>query len=261
MNPADAIFCEELSKRGISYSLTDEEDLYTILIDDQTLTVSLVNVRRNYERDGNASSIIQLVNQIDSELFEETPPWDAVRAYVRYSLEPSDYESGFEDVLFKPISDGLNQVFVYTSPDGSQIHWILESMLADWGTTPTQLAEQAEQNMAEIVRQTQFTVDDIKGNKLGMLTTDEVAFKASLILSPAFRDLAEPTHGWPVYVVVPCRDFVYVIRQDNVDFLSLLGEVVVREYRDSGYPITKEVLEISDSGIVAIGTYPDPESV
>jgi hypothetical protein len=78
-------------------------------------------------------------------------------------------------------------------------------------------------------------------------------------LSPAFRDLVSPTHGWPVYVVVPCRDFAYVIRNDNRDFLGRLGSVVIKEYRNSGHPITKDVLEVSNDGITAIGTYPEPE--
>jgi hypothetical protein len=102
-------------------------------------------------------------------------------------------------------------------------------------------------------------VEVIDGNKLGMISTKETAFKASLILSPAFRDLVSPTHSWPVYVVVPCRDFAYVIRNDNRDFLGRLGSVVLKEYRNSGHPITKDALEVSENGITAIGTYPEPE--
>jgi hypothetical protein len=35
-----------------------------------------------------------------------------------------------------------------------------------------------------------------------------------------------------------------------------MGSVVVNEYRNSGYPITTEVLRVSDAGIEAIGRYP-----
>jgi hypothetical protein len=92
-----------------------------------------------------------------------------------------------------------------------------------------------------------------------MISTEETPFKASLILSPAFRDLVSPTHGWPVYVVVPCRDFAYVVRDDDRDFLGSLGGVIIDEYRKSGYPITKDVLQVSDHGVAAIGTFPEPE--
>jgi hypothetical protein len=125
------------------------------------------------------------------------------------------------------------------------------------GVTSRDVVQQAESNMAEIVANTQLEVDEIDGHKLGMLSTEETPFKASLILSPAFRDLVAPTLDWPVYVVVPCRDFAYVLRKSDREFLGRLGGVVVKEYRNSGYPITRDVLEVSDEGIKAIGTYPD----
>lgn len=258
MQTADDIFRSELDDRGIEYSVATE-GLYEVQIGGQTVTVSLDNIRRNYDRDGDADAIARFVEKIDTDFFAETPFWDDVRPFIRYSLEPSDYETGFDDVLFTTITDDLNQVFVHTSADGSRITWINESMLDDWGVTRDQIAQQAEENMATIVAETKLEIEDIDGNPLGMISTEETTFKASLILSPAFRDLVSPTHGWPVYVVVPSRDFAYVIRNDNRDFLVRLGGVVVKEYRNSGHPVTKDVLEISDDGINAIATYPEHE--
>ena len=100
--------------------------------------------------------------------------------------------------------------------------------------------------------------EDVDGNLLGMISTQITEFKASLVLSAGFRSLVEPTHGWPVLVVLPCRDFAYVVRCDNQEFVGRLGQVVVDEYNQSGYPITKDVLQVSDDGIKAIGTFPDP---
>jgi hypothetical protein len=257
MKTADDIFRSELDNRGIAYSVTIE-GLYEIQIHPQTITVSLENIRRNYERDSDAEAIIRFVDKVDTDFFSETPSWDEVREYVRYSLEPS-YEGEFQEVLFNAISDELNQVFVYISADGSQIRWIDESTIDNWGITREQMAHQAEKNMSAILAKTKFEIENIDGNSLGMLSTTETAFKASLILSPTFRDLVMPIHGWPVYVVVPCRDFAYVVSNDNLDFLSCLGGIVIDEYRKSGYPITKDVLRVSDNGITAIGTYPEPE--
>jgi uncharacterized protein YtpQ (UPF0354 family) len=256
MHTADQIFRSELDKRGIRHSETPE-GLYEVRINDQSVTVSLENIRRNYDRDGDPDAIVQFVEKIDTDFFAETPSWNEVKPYVRYSLEPSDYD--FDDVLFTPINEKLHQVFVFTSADGSRITWINQEMLDDWGVTREQVIQQAEENMAAIVAETKFEIEEIDGNKLGMISTEETPFKASLILSPAFRDLVSPTHGWPVYVVVPCRDFAYVIRKDNRGFLGRLGGVVIKEYRNSGHPITKDVLEVSNDGITAIGTYPEPE--
>ncbi len=255
---ADDIFRAELDKRGLEHSVTPE-GRYRVKIDDNTVIISLENVRRNYDRDGDADAIVRFVAKLDTDFFAETPSWDDVRPFVRYSLEDADYNIGFDDVLFTPITDELYQVFVYTPADGSRIAWISESMLDDWGVTREQVVRQAEENMTAIVASSKLDVEDIDGNKIGMISTEETPFKASLILSPAFRDLVSPSHGWPVYVVVPCRDFAYVLRIDSRDFLGRLGRVVVNEYRNSGHPITKDVLQVSDDGITAIGTYPDPE--
>jgi len=76
-----------------------------------------------------------------------------------------------------------------------------------------------------------------------------------VILAPSFREWVEPHLAWPVCVVVPCRDFIYVFKEDQ-DLFGRLGGVVVREFKESGYPLTTEVLRISDEGIEAIGAYP-----
>lgn len=256
MRVADDIFRSELERRGIAYSITPT-GLYEVQVDDQTAMVSLENIRRNYDRDGDAYAIVRFVDQIHLE--KDIPGWDDVRPYVRYSLEPSNYETGFDGVLLETISDELNKVFVYTLADGSRITWINESMLKDWAVTREQVVQQAEDNMAAIVEQTKFEVKEIDGMKLGMILTDETPFKASLILSRAFRHIVEPTHGWPVLAVVPCRDFAYIIREDDRELLSRLGRVVVDEYRNSGHPITRDVLLVADEGITATGTFPESE--
>lgn len=257
MKTADQVFCSELDGRGIQYTVS-AEGYYEIQAADQTVLVSLENIRRDYDRNGDAGAIARFVDTIQSQFFTETPSWDDVQAYVRYSLEPADMETGSDDVVLTAVNDELNQVFVYVSADGTRITWIIESMLEDWNVSREQVIEQAEKNMAGIISETRFEVEDIAGHKLGMLSTEETPFKASLILSPAFRHLVSPTLGWPVYVVVPCRDFAYVIRHDDSDFLGRLGQVVLKEYSSSGYPITKDVLEVSDSGVASIATFAEP---
>jgi hypothetical protein len=76
-----------------------------------------------------------------------------------------------------------------------------------------------------------------------------------VIFAPSFRRFVETVLGWPVLVVLPCRDFIYVVADDS-PLLGQMGSVVVNEFRASGYPITTEVLRISDDGIEAIGHFP-----
>jgi hypothetical protein len=83
------------------------------------------------------------------------------------------------------------------------------------------------------------------------------ALKASLIFAPAFRRFVEADVGWPVLVVIPCRDFIYLLAEQDQALLGRMGGVVQKEFRESGYPITTEVLRLSDQGIEAIGKFPE----
>ncbi len=258
MPTADELFRAELDRRGISYSVTSE-GLYDVDVGGTTLSASLENIRRNYERDGNLEAITEFVDRLEIDYFGSVPSWDEVRPYLRYSLEPMDQGKALDEALFDRVTDGLCKVYVYTPPDESFIQWINHFTVEGWGVSRDEIVTRAESNMRDIAERTTFEVADVDGVKLGMISTEDTPFKASLILSPAFRGLVSPEVGWPVYVVVPCRDFAYVVASKDRDFLGRMGGVVVKQYRESGYPITKDVLEVSDRGIVAIGTYPEPE--
>ncbi|MFX1238849.1 MAG: hypothetical protein ACFFAS_16440 [Promethearchaeota archaeon] len=84
--------------------------------------------------------------------------------------------------------------------------------------------------------------------------------KASLILSPNLKERVKSFIEWPILALVPCRDFVYVISEENIDLVEKLGSIVLKEYSQSGYPITTEVLKISDDDINVIGKYRKNES-
>ena len=264
---ADQIFESELKRKGIQFSRLPDKS-YEVSVRKQMLRIELKNIQRLYERDQEPTHIKKFVENIEAGIIDETPSWNDVRSRIRYSLEPAEFLTNFDDLVFKSITADLIQVFVYVSSckrrlswslpsddDESRINWIHKSMLADWKVTREDLIKQAEENIAQIIDSTKLEMSDVDGAKIGMLATDKVAFKASLMLSPAFRQLVSQKIGWPVHAVVPCRDFVYVFPTQEHDLISSLGSIVVREFQQSGYPITKDVLEISESGVIPIGTY------
>jgi hypothetical protein len=63
--------------------------------------------------------------------------------------------------------------------------------------------------------------------------------------------------GFPFYAVIPVRDFCYIFSEKDFEFFSnRIGEVVVEEYKNSGYPITTEILKFTENGIKSVGKYP-----
>ncbi len=255
----ESLFEAALERRSVAYKVAGGS-LYEVQVGETSLTVSLDNVRRNYERDGDAGAVERFADMVCGGGFGPQLPWEEAREHLRYALEPSDYAVELEDVLHEPVTDGLVKVFVVASPDGARLSWVSDGMMEGWGVGREEVVKQASANMDGLVRGTRLEVQDIDGVKLGMLALKDTHFKASLLLSPAFRELVEPVHGWPVFAVAPARDFVYVLSHKERGFLGRLGHVVLREYNGSGHPITADVLGVDDSGVTAIGSFAPREA-
>jgi hypothetical protein len=81
-----------------------------------------------------------------------------------------------------------------------------------------------------------------------------VPSNASLLLAPSLRVAVSKVVGWPVLAVAPDRDFLYIWNGGHRELITRLGAVVVRTHSRAPYPLSTEVLEISDA-IRSIGSY------
>jgi hypothetical protein len=186
------------------------------------------------------------------------PDWEEAKGRVRWQPEPSNHE--FDGTLCDAVSDKVSLVLVYVDPSETQIRWLSAADAGKWNKTRADLMAAAQENMDRILRQTKIETTFIEEHQLGMLSNEFVAFKAALLMCPNLKEVVEPVLGWPLYAVMPCRDFVYLLNQKDQPLLGRMGQVVTREYQRSGYPISTEVFEITDQCIRAIGDYqPAPE--
>lgn len=247
------IFEAELQKRGIAFDGPDGNGCYSLQRDDDTIiTVCLENVERNYIRDKDPDIIVHFVEQILHREFE-TPPWEKAQTMLHFSAEPSDHQ--FCNTVFRQVTESLCQVLVLTDHEEKRITWVTDKMIQEWGVTKESAIESAGTNMDRLLEGKEVELTDpIDGMRLGMVPIDSV-FKASIIFAPGFKTFAAKKLDWPILSVIPCRDFIYILSEKDKALLNRLGGVVQREYRQSGYPITTEVLRISNEGIEAIGKY------
>ena len=94
------------------------------------------------------------------------------------------------------------------------------------------------------------------GTLLAYFDTPFEELKAALVFSNNLKEKISPILGWPVYCVLPVRDFCYLFSEVDMEALvESLAATVVKEYNESGYEITTEIIKISDNGIEAIGKY------
>lgn len=254
MDTIESQFEALLTKMGVSWqSMSDGR--YELNVHGQMCLVSLENIRREVQTDPDA--LARFVESVLAQNNTDISDWSSIKATLRYALESADYEGSFEGIIHRMLNDALVQVLVCSVAEGRRIVWVNTSMLDTWGVSMEEVLDCADANMCALAEATTCEVQEVKGFRLGMLSTPEVAFKASLVLSPGFKSLVESNLGWPVFVVVPCRDFVYVIPEADQDLLGYLGHTVLEEYNTSAYPITRDILHINFARIAVVGTFPD----
>jgi hypothetical protein len=248
---ANKIFEEELSRQGVSF-VREDKDTYRLKLEGRQISVNLVNVRRNAERDQDQSAVIRFVETV-LETFPVSPPaWSDASSLLLWSAEPADQDFG--DSIRVVVSDEVMRVLTLTDLGQTKITWVTPDMCDEWGVLSEEAGAAAFINQDKLLEGIELEVAEADGSPLGMVPLDS-PYKASVIFAPSFKRLVESVLGWPVLVVLPCRDFIYVVA-DNSPLVGQMGSVVINEFRNSGYPITTEVLRISEDGIEAIGRFP-----
>jgi hypothetical protein len=246
----NALFEGELTRREVRWT-RDTADDYRVSIGDGELQISLVNLRRNALRDADPRAVTRFVDHVLGVASFQAPDWSEASRFLLLSAEAADNDFG--DTIRTTVSDELVCVLTLTDAEHSRVTWVSAGMCERWGVTPDAAIATARRNQDGLFVGRTVEIADGGGDRLGMIPV-HAPYKASTIFAPAFKQFVAPL-GWPVLVVIPCRDFMYVVA-DGSPLVGKLGSVVVKEYRASGYPITTEVFRISDEGIQAIGRFP-----
>lgn len=244
------LFLEELARRHIPV-VVNESGGYVVEINGLTVTSHLDNISREFERDRDAGRIVRFVDSITQR--PQVPEWSFARSRIRWQAEAIGND--FRDCFQKQVSDEVVLVLAYVSPDEGQIAWLSPGLTKSWGQTTDALWSVAAENLAALIAHSKLETTPVGEHLLGMLSTELVAFKAALVFSPHLKKIAEPTIGWPLFAVMPCRDFVYLLNQKDRDLLGRLGPVVIKEYEKGGYPLSTEVFELTDQGVRAMGAF------
>lgn len=231
----------------------DETGLIFISQGENTLKISLDNVRRNYERDKDETHISDLVHTLVVYSIELPTNWIDAKNEIYCSLFPNDH--GFQDFLHIKITEDFSKVYVYSGRD--VLTWIKKDDLTKWKITEAVLENQANDNANKLLDKAVITFDTIGIRKLGTIELEHSSLKGALLFAPAMKEKIKKDFGFPFYAVIPVRDFCYIFSENDFDFFSpRIGDIVVEEYKNSGYPITTEILKFSEKGVEAVGKYP-----
>ena len=239
---------------GLSIDHIDEDGLLFITVGDQILRVSLDNVRKSYNEEGSFDHLDSLVESIHNNLIEpEMPDWAEAKEKVFLSLFPSDFNYG--DIVYEPVSNDFIRHYVYYEND--EYHWITFPQLERWQITEATLKTQVNVNMNALLDASKIETTTLEsGETLCYFETAMEGLKSALLFAGNLKEKLQPLLGWPVYAVLPVRDFCYVFSEKDKPVLTeLLADTVIKAYEEGGYEITSEVIRISDDGIHAVGKF------
>src|SRR5262249_51733611 len=156
----------------------------------------------------------------------------------------------FGDTIRYGVSDSVCLVLAHLNEAGNQLMWVSEHILNHW-QQPRETAEQAAAaNLADLLRNAPLNVSEIDGRQVGTFDFHS-PFKAALIFASNFREVVEARLGWPLFALIPSRDFVYVFAEKDQPLLGVLGRAAVEEFEKGSYPVSRDVFRLSDEGVEA----------
>ncbi|MDB6078013.1 MAG: hypothetical protein JWO82_1760 [Akkermansiaceae bacterium] len=214
MNAAQ-LFEQELLNRGISFEIDPDSGLHQIIHQGTTFRISLENLGRELQRDGDAGRIHRFVDSI----FKPTDPVSSEGLFLM--LEPTGYDTPPD--IRTPVSDFVDSVLVHLIPPSGDIQWITPAILEDLALGEEEARILALSNLDRELQKVVFEFEEIDEVRLGFLNTSFPS-KGSLLLAPGFRAFIEPYLGWPLLAVIPHRDFLYLWNARHRSFIGRVGK-------------------------------------
>jgi len=98
-----------------------------------------------------------------------------------------------------------------------------------------------------------YVRDDKKAIQYAVLESDN-PLTASAVLAPKFGELFAQTLGPDLLVAIPNRNLVYVFPKQSLVFQTF-ADLIYAEYQSSPHPVSRELFEVRDGKLIAIGAY------
>jgi hypothetical protein len=243
----------EEGMRSWGHSLTPvDAGLYSVFLDGGSplMLVYIGNLQKNAVRDDDRAAIPAFVSRVSS--VRRKLPWNEAREQLFAKLEPRGYD--FHGAPHRPVTPRADRMLILLTPNGD-VRWVMKEMLDEWGVTWAEAERVAGENLDRLLAGVRPEIEETQGHRVGMVPIAE-PLKASMILAPHFRQFVESELGWPVLVTTPCRDFVLLY--DAVSVARGSAALVREEYSSSGYPITTELMRLSDAGLEVVEDFAPP---
>jgi hypothetical protein len=240
------------NQHGFRIDSVSGNDLVYLSREGATHRISLTNARKSYELTGDTTKVDELVTVL-LEYSDKLPAWSEARPTLLPILVPADTEE-LDKAIHKTATDSTCIVLVQSLAD--RIVWVQADHATEWQQSKADLFQAAYANLTVELSKAKIRSTFLEGHPYGIVIAEESHLDSSMPLSPAFKARVQKQFGWPVYAVIPVRDLCFIFSQKELDFFSeRLASTVLAEFNKSPYPVTRELLKLSDKGVEAVGRY------
>ncbi len=254
------VFERRLRSRGAWFVFDVDTDTYRVAnADGFESKISLSNAVREFAGDGD---IYRAIRFADNMLFVVSYPedWSKVKHQVLWDIQSNALE-GQSDLAYH-LSDQTHQVPVLFDPETKHILFLDSRLLIGMSVSEEMVEQAANENLCAEAWNVVFIVREYAGVRYAIVST-HLPSKASLILAPNLREIVEPNLGWPLFAVIPRRDFRFLYdarcfdkgAEDIFEKIPGLGNIVLEEFALGAYPLSTEIFEITDDGVRAVAEY------
>jgi hypothetical protein len=248
------LFLRELEAHKVHILEHKDGDEFVLEVRGVPVTVSLSDLAYDFDRDADPL----LVKRFVAALVEPSAPLPAWRnARPRLFLSAASALEHDDERIRVPVTTLLCMEVVHAGKDERVLTPITKAQLGDWQVDRAEVMRAARENLALLLDDTPLEVHKIGPIAVGTFATRSL-LKPALLFGPNLKEKVATKLGWPVLGLMPCRESVFLLRQDTFavdtkETQRFLG-FVIQEFLESRHNLTPELLQIADDGITPLAT-------
>lgn len=252
-----ALFEAELQRLGIFYSKNADATYHLVFNEKVKATILLDDLVHEWKRNPDPELVASFVRNIVGGATLTRLTWEDAQKRLRFTLKPRSElnDPHWEELgpFGYSLTTDLGLLYFCELPEIESRRWVTPDDFDDWQVSAEEMVMKASANMGELMGEARIEFVPIAGRRFAYLSVEEWTLKASLCMTSVFRRRIREEFAWPVRVVVPAIDYILIVPAEDEELLARIAQGAVNEYHDADYPLSLEILELSDKGIAVVG--------
>ena len=252
-----ALFEAELQRLGIFYSKNADATYHLVFNEKVKATILLDDLVHEWKRNPDPELVASFVRNIVGGATLTRLTWEDAQKRLRFTLKP---RSELNDPQWEELgpfgyslTTDLGLLYFCELPEIEARRWVTLTDLTDWKVSARDVIAVAGQHMNELMHQAKIEFVEMSGRRFAYLSLEQEWDKANLCMTSEFKRRIQAEFTWPVRVAVPAINYMLIVPAEDEDLLARIAQGAVNEYHDADYPLSLEILELSDKGIAVVG--------